>query len=197
MAAIAQIDWVKDSGLLPSMPTRAIWWRDAPLWELWVQLPRSRVNGSNRKSYSLTFTTHLTKAAIKALGKKEEGFARYVIGVRAALGVLHGFPCYVELRKWAAEYRLLVFSNQLKQDRTLDTLGRDWFGQGYDGEQGFEFVFVRGHLGGKAVAVNERFRTTAGSGKTILHCLDADFVYDESGKVEVQLELQMDQHRAC
>lgn len=101
------------------------------------------------------------------------------------------------LPELAAEYRLLVLSDQLKQDRTLFTPSWDWFEQGYDGERGFEFVFVRGHLGGKAVAVNERFRTTAGSGKTILHCSDADFVYDESGKVEGQLELQMDQHRAC
>ena len=105
LSTIAQFHAVQASGLLPAIMTRAFWRRSNAPRANPVTLPASRVKPPDRKSYSVHFSTHFTKAAIEA--QKEPGHV-----ARAYLGILHGLPLYVDaIRLMDGHISLGIFSD--------------------------------------------------------------------------------------
>lgn len=84
LASILYEDWVKESGLGFPIMQRAIWRRDDERMLHPTKWPSSRVNE--------TFTKHFTKTAVEALRDPKDS-------VWASLGLLHGFPYFLELAR--------------------------------------------------------------------------------------------------
>ena len=160
-------------------------------------MPRSRVNGINRKNYSIVLRTHFTKAAVDGLGQcARQPYA----SIQAPLGLLHGFPCYLDLRTTpgSGQYKMILFSSFLpNEDKALDLpVEEEWFGKSKDGTRGIEYTVVHGTVGSKAVESRTQ-KICAGSGDSSMWFAASELVYDAEGKLQVELELQINQHRSC
>jgi len=198
LAAIVQLPGVRDSGLVPAILTRAFWWRDVPLRELWAQLPRSRVNGAVRKSYSVVFATHFNQAEVELLQQPGDE-------ALAPLGMLHGVPLRLQLlMRTNGIYSLSILSSFLQEDATFALAdGPSWMDPGGDGERGFKWTIVTGYLGTVALEPDQIYLTRvkrsfsdALPDGAILLCTAEAFAYVD-GKQKVELELQVAQHRGC
>jgi len=160
-----------------------------------VQLPRSRVNGADRKSYSVVFTTHVYQEAV-------EGLQKVMGGIRAPLGILHGYPCHLCLA-WQEEpdaYSLSLHSRFLHgcQDTALDGApGAPAWMEVDDRERGFEFTLVRATIGQGVVQEARMHTTRVGTADLLFTTTAESLVYDAAGKLEVQIELQVTQERNC
>jgi hypothetical protein len=192
LASIASFAGVQNTGLLPSIMRRGLWRRDDVPSAYGFRLPASRVKEADRESYRCTFTAHFTKAAIEAL--REPGGSVY-----AALGLLNGFPCF--LRLWLAEEKLLelcLFSEFVIEDTALDTPGKPkWGGTDLDVWRSFEYTVVRGTVGAIDLEPNLACVTRVNGASRILKCSPDALVYDTEGKLQVEIELNIDQHKNC
>lgn len=197
VAIVGQLHWVKDSGLAASIMTRALWRRDEMREE--YHTPRSRVQEANGESYSCTFITYFTKAAIGALQPEEAVVA-------AALGVLHGHPYGMEISALVRAqdtYDLTFYSDFLggieDRDKALELEASEeggWKGRDDDMHRGFYFTVVQGAWGGVQLD-NESYRALLGNGDAMVYCTTDGLEYDEAGKLKVEIEIQIKQHIGC
>lgn len=157
-----------------------------------VRQPTSRVQEVHRETYTVAFTAHFTKAAIETLLKEGDR-------VQAPLGMVHGHPCRIELILRANKYQLVLFSQFLQYlgDKALDTPGEPaWQGQDDDKERRFEFTVVPGTFGETPVGRLNSYTSVAAA--TVQLCCEADaLVYDDAGKLQVELVIRIQQHKGC
>ncbi len=172
---------------------RAIWRRDDVLMTYDPMFPASRVQEADRESYTCSFTTHFTQAAVEALRVPGD-----VDVVRASLGLLNGFPRYLALAKVDdAEYELCLYSNFLRRNEAgLDTpAGVALDNQADDCERGFELTVVRGSVGAIDLTPGETYATAVKGADPILCSSSDGLVYDADGNLKVELELKVCQHK--
>ena len=196
LACIAQNEWVKNSGLLPSIMTRAIWRREATEFQDFV--PASRVKARHDNSYSCTFTTYFTKADVESLRLSGR---RYDDSIVAALGVLGGYPCYVIMMKIYDDdgYELTLRSEfHRSTDETL-TPPYHWDDGDYDDQRRFAFSVVAGRVGRAAVQVREETLEVGASEheREIDTFAWNELAFDQAGRLEVKLVLRINQHANC
>jgi hypothetical protein len=193
LASIASFTRVQKSGLLPSIMARAIWRRDyVPRPEgLQLKLPTSRVKEADRESYSCTFTTHFTRAAIEALHESNRR-------VSAPLGLLHGHPCRIQLT-WKKNGMLcLTLLSEFQRIVTpaFYTPGEAaWEGQDA-ARRGFVFGVVRGRIGALDIRPRKHFTSTRDS-TYLLKWSREQLLYDAEGKLQVEIEIKSFQHTDC
>lgn len=172
-AAIAQLDCPIISDLLPSIIQDAVAW------------PRSRVGYPDNWWGKCAFATHFTRAAVQAL-------QRPGASAHAPLGLLHGFPCHLELRrKDDGGYALRLLSDFFLASAD----GAAAAGGGAD--RGLWFVFFRGSLGAERWAEPSTLWTGVARVDTLLECSAAALAYDEADRLNVELELKVQQHKGC
>jgi hypothetical protein len=195
LASIAQLEWVEYSGLATSILTRGLWRRDNVPKRFPTNMPSSRVEMSDRHSYSVVFRTHFTRTDVEALQK-------YGDMALSPLGLLHGLPsCLALKRKIGGRLALQVWSNFLsRNDEGLTTPDKpDYGGQDDNGARKLEFVLVRGEVGGMGLRGHATYYTGTSSASTFFGrgYIPDNFVYDEAGKLNVELELKVMQHNDC
>ncbi len=154
------------------------------------KFPASRVQGPDRQSYVCTFTTHFTQAAVEVLQEPEDW-------VRAPLGLLHGFPCYLQLMLEKDEYVLYLISDFISEFKNgFDTPAG--VGQDDDSERGFEFTVVRGSVGAIELTPRKTYETTVTGAYPIPVCSSEDgLVCNADGNLKVELVLEVCQHKHC
>jgi hypothetical protein len=192
LASLADNSWVTDSGLLHDIMRRTIWRRDFVLRVYSPEFPASRVKGCDRYKYSMTFTTYFTKAAVEALREPDDRLSM-------PLGLLNGFPCYLDLIMRAdGQYSLCIFSELFVEEDDLNTLEEaEWGGQDGDAWRCFDFKIVRGTFGEVALEEDQTYVSYVNSADFILVCSSEALVYDAEGKLKVELELTIEQHYNC
>jgi hypothetical protein len=192
LASIAHLGSVSDSGLLPSIMTCSMWWREPP-GSSYVYLPRSRVPRSSRGKYELTLKTQITTAAIEGLRKPMDT-------THVALGMVHGYPCSFRLtRESLATYTLFLVSPFLtsSKGKVESALGS---GDNHvdDNGRGLSFKILDGVVGSidrSIVTIAQgQHRTNMGGSSLHLTLWADDLISNEEGGVSISLRLQIQQH---
>ena len=187
LAIIVQLKWVQDSGLLPSILTRAIWWRGDVPWSQPVTRPPSRVNEPHRQSYSATCSAYFPKASIESLQTPRNH-------ARAPLGLVDGFPCYLELHRREGGQICVQFYSDFLDDAPGEI---DWGEQDITKEPRLEYRLVGGTLGAIDLKPKKKCCTNVRMASVFLRCPANALVYNEYDEVKVELELKIKQHKDC
>jgi hypothetical protein len=194
LASIVHRSWVKDSPMLRSVMACGLRRRNAVPRTRRDALPPSRVQGADRDAYHCTFTTSFTKAAIEA-ALRGPGDTTY-----APLGLLHGFPCSLSLTRGDGDsYSLSVTSPFLgaPPPRRGPGAGK-WAGEENDRKRGFKFVVEEGFFGTMDLEESATYSCRVEEDSDpILACSGAALVYDDDGKLEVEITIRIDQHSDC
>ena len=191
LASIAQIHGFRYSGLLHSIMTCAFWRRDVVPKRYSFKTPPSRVEEPDRRSYSVVFSTHFTRANVQALQTPDDR-------AHASLGILHGFPCYLLLKLKDGLLSVRLRSDYLRKDQKLAMPGKpDWGGQDNDMERSFEFTVVRGRVGTVNLEPDKEGYMGTICSTVPLVCPPDALVFDEAGKLKVEMELKVTQHKDC
>jgi hypothetical protein len=200
LASITRDPLIINSGLLPSIMTNAIWRRDTfshgasvvyPLRSVLSLMPASRVPDVDRHFYTCTLKGYLIKEAVEALGASKRSIA-------APLGMLHGFPLGIALFvSEDGECRFAIHSPLLKRDRNLTAPGQATPAWDDDGLRGFGYMIPRGTVGVLPLQKNKAGGVFVASYHPILTCSHDALVYDEEGKLWVEIEIKVFQHQGC
>lgn len=192
---VGQIPEVIAPGLLPSIMTRAFYRRrDESFSFAASNYPSSRVRESDRQSYTCSFKTHFTAAAVEALTKPEDQ-------AYAALGLLHGFPLALALALKEEKddededkdhgdehshdrhsHRLYVFCPMLTRADGLFP--------------SFECMLISGTLGATPLTAYKQLHVSMKAWPLISIPADA-LAYNDEEELWVELHLKIVQHQGC
>lgn len=183
LSAIAHMPSVQESGLLPSIMGRALWLRDHRPEHL---IPSPRIKAPpDGAPFSYRFTAQFSKEAIAALEEKGEP-------AKVPLGMVHGLPCRLELTRFEPahtdiRFYLNVASDMLEWEVPYIHEHRAWF----------DFSIGGGTFGALGIDKFGPCGARVSAHDAILGCGGDDLVVDDSGKLQVALELTIDPKYRC
>lgn len=188
LAAITYLDWVQNSGLLPAIVSRGLGSRDDSGQAYWEHA-LFRVGDEHKPEYTATLTTSICKAPVEALiqGGADD---KYII----PWGVLHGFPCNLELT-WVATHREvdLSLTSPLLADESALNHGRSVL----DAELSLNCTPVSAMVGAISIPEDAMLRWHEKYSQYLVFWKPDWSVFDAEGKARVEMVVKVTQHKTC
>jgi hypothetical protein len=193
LAAAIKQPPVVTSGMVPDIVWRGFFSRRDELERRFSQqLPPSRVAEADQAAYCVTVRAAFDKADAEAMAAGSR--------ILRPVGILHGMPCKINFqRKEDGAYGVGITPGFVvdRSDALSTRNDPRWSVQDDDERsRAFEYTLVRWTMGQQTKSGKWKLYTSKAS--YLLSRLDiTQLDYDEDGKLKVELEIEIKQHKNC